>query len=185
MTCILSPRARLAPNRLRYAGLLLTIFLIAGCAGLTKAPGQNGTENASASPAAVLQTQWSGRLALKIDSQPPQSFSAAFELNGSVQQGSLTLSTPLGSTLALLAWTPQNATLKSPRENQQFASVDALVAHVTGTNIPAQALFDWLQGKNTANAGWQADLSQHASGRIVARQTRPPQPAELRIVLDR
>lgn len=133
----------------------------------------------------MVQTRWSGRLALKIASQPPQSFTAAFELNGSAQQGSLTLSTPLGSTLAQLTWTPQRATLESPRENQQFASVDALVAHVTGTHIPAQALFDWLQGKNTTSAGWQADLSQHADGRIVARQPRPPQPAELRIVLDR
>lgn len=172
-------------SRLRCASLLFTLFLIAGCAGLTKAPGQNGTENIPATPAAAIQTQWSGRLALKIDSQPPQSFTAAFELNGSAQQGSLTLSTPLGSTLAQLAWTPQRATLQSPRENRQFASVDALVAHVTGTNIPAQALFDWLQGKNTTSAGWQADLSQQPSGRIVARQTRPPQPAELRIVLDR
>ena len=172
-------------GRLRYAGLLFTLFLIAGCAGLTGAPGQNSTENTPTTPAAVIQTQWSGRLALKIDSQPPQSFTAAFELNGSAQQGSLALSTPLGSTLAQLAWTPQRATLQSPRENRQFASVDALVAHVTGTNIPAQALFDWLQGNNTVSAGWQADLSQHANGRIVARQTLPPQPAELRIVLDR
>lgn len=185
MTPPLPTSPRLAAGRLRCASLLFTLFFIAGCAGLTRAPGQNGTESVPTSPAAVIQTQWSGRLALKIDSQPPQSFSAAFELNGSAQQGGLALSTPLGSTLAQLAWTPQRATLKSPRDNQEFASVDALVAHVTGTNLPAQALFDWLQGKNTTGAGWQADLSQHASGRIVARQTRPQQPAELRIVLDR
>lgn len=172
-------------SRLCSLGLLLALFLIAGCAGFSRAPSQNGSEITSATPTTAPPTQWSGRLALKIASQPPRSFTAAFELNGNAQRGNLTLSTPLGSTLAQLAWTPQRATLASPRENQEFASVDALVAHVTGTTIPAQALFDWLQGKNTASGGWQADLSEHANGRILARLARPPQPAELRIVLDR
>lgn len=175
-------------RRLGLAGLLAASFSIAGCAVFTRAGGTNGTETTAptlpAAPA-VAPTQWSGRLALRIDGQPPQSFSAAFELNGSALKGSLTLSTPLGSTLAQLDWAPQRATLRSPRDNRTFPSVDALIAHVTGTHIPAQALFDWLQGQNTASAGWQADLSQLANGRIVARQTRPPQPAELRIALDR
>jgi len=34
-------------------------------------------------------------------------------------------------------------------------------------------------------AGWRADLSQHANGRITARRTEPPPQAELRLVFEK
>ncbi len=129
--------------------------------------------------------RWSGRLALTVAGAQPQSFSAGFELQGSPQAGTLELNGPLGTTAALLTWTPTTATLRSGRETRQFPSVDALIAHVTGTPVPAQALFDWLAGKATVAAGWHADLSQLPEGRLVARQAQPPRPAELRIVLQK
>lgn len=129
--------------------------------------------------------QWSGRLALTVQGDQPQSFSAGFDLQGNPQNGTLELTGPLGGTAAQLTWTPSTATLKSGRDVRQFANVDALIAHVTGTAVPAQALFDWLTGKDTVAAGWRADLSRLAEGRLVARQTLPPRPAELRIVLQK
>lgn len=129
--------------------------------------------------------RWSGRLALTVTGAQPQSFSAGFELQGNPQAGTLELNGPLGTTAALLTWTPVTATLQSGRETRQFSSVDALIAHVTGTPVPAQALFDWLAGKATVAAGWRADLSQLSEGRLIARQTQPPRPAELRIVLQK
>lgn len=176
-----------APRRWALALLMCTIFSIAGCASFTRPVERFGSQEGGepAATAEIPPRQWSGRLALKVDGPTPQSFTAAFELTGDAQTGQLTLSTPLGSTLAQLNWTPAGASLQSPRERRVFPSLDAMIAHVTGASVPAQALFDWLQGKSTVSAGWSADLSQRAQGRIVARQPRPPQPSELRIVLDR
>lgn len=169
-------------NGARGIGIaLLAAVLLAGCAAPRRKP------DAAAPPlpaASVQQGPWSGRLSLKLESEPPQSFFASFDLAGNAQAGQLTLTGPLGSTAAELNWAPQRATLKSGRDVRQFANVDQLIQQATGTSVPAQALFDWLAGKPTATGGWQADLSQRADGRIVARRIGGNQPpAELRIVL--
>jgi outer membrane lipoprotein LolB len=41
-----------------------------------------------------------GRLSVRVESDPPRSVAAAFELRGSPQAGELDLSTPLGSLMA-------------------------------------------------------------------------------------
>ena len=87
-----------------------------------------------------------------------------FELKGSARAGELTLFNPLGGTLAALAWGPGSATLRGNGQAREFDSVDALVAHATGSAIPVAALFDWLRGTNTPVPGWQADLSQLEAG---------------------
>ena len=77
--------------------------------------------------------------------------------------------------LAVLAWAPGSATLRTNGPAQEFDSVEALVAHATGSALPVAALFDWLRGTNTAVAGWQADLSQLENGRLRAqRHPWPP-----------
>ncbi len=128
---------------------------------------------------------WSGRLALQVQSDQSQSFSASFELKGSAQQGELALYSPLGSTVAQLAWEPGNATLRSNGETRRFDSIEALSAQATGTPLPLGTLFDWLAGKPTELPGWQADLSMLAEGRLVARRTAPPPAAVLRIAFER
>jgi outer membrane lipoprotein LolB len=55
----------------------------------------------------------------------------------------------------------------------------------TGSAIPVAALFDWLEGRNTAVPGWQADLSELGQGRLRAQRMQPPPAADLRVVLDR
>lgn len=162
--------------RLRLASsiLLLAIFLIAGCAQSPLAPGPYGTEHQA----------WRGRLAVRIDSQEPQSFSASFDLIGQAQAGELILSGPLGSTAAHLVWTPESATLRSNGSVRQFNSLHELATQATGTALPIAALFDWLAGRDVVAAGWQADLSQLANGRLTARRTQPEPAAELRLILE-
>jgi outer membrane lipoprotein LolB len=84
-----------------------------------------------------------------------------------------------------MRWTPTEAVLEENGSIKRFASTDALLAQTTGAAVPASALFDWLDGKNTPAAGWTADLSQQANGRITAKRTAPAPPADLRIVLDK
>lgn len=155
--------------------LVVAIFLIAGCAHPIRVTDQNNQ----------AISFWSGRLALKVEADQSQSFSAAFELKGNAETGELALFNPLGSTLAVLAWAPGSATLRSNDQVRNFDSLDDLVSHTTGTVIPVAALFDWLRGTNTSVPGWQADLSQLAAGRLVARRSAPTPAAELRLALEK
>lgn len=155
--------------------LALALLLLSGCASAPRAPG----------PVDAMNGPWSGRLALQVEDKPGESFSAGFELKGAAQAGQLTLFSPVGGTLAVLAWKPGSATLQTDGDTRQFPSVDALVGHVTGAAIPVAALFDWLRGIQTEVAGWRADLSQLAQGRLAARRLQPVPAADLRVVLER
>jgi outer membrane lipoprotein LolB len=157
---------------------LAAVFLATGCATTRPTHGPVGSDG----------SPWRGRLAVQIEADPnasePQSFSAAFELSGSAPDGALTLFTPIGTTAAALSWTPSTAVLKTNGETQRFASLDALIKQVIGTEIPVAALFAWLAGENMNAAGWSADLSRQTDGRITARRLTPAPAAELRLVLD-
>ncbi|MDM0077143.1 lipoprotein insertase outer membrane protein LolB [Variovorax sp. J2P1-59] len=128
---------------------------------------------------------WSGRLSLRVDSQPVQTFSALFELRGAPQAGDLTLTSPIGSTLAQLHWAPGEALLKNGRETRRFDSVDALIEAATGAAIPVGALFAWLAGRDERVPGWRPDLSQVGTGRLQATRESPEPRADLRIVFER
>jgi len=163
--------------RARCARWLLA-FVVASAAGCATPPRTTVPADAASGP-------WSGRLALQVEDRQSQSFSAGFELKGNPRTGELALFTPIGGTLAVLAWTPDSAMLRTNGQTRNFDSVESLVTHATGAAIPVAALFDWLRGINTPVAGWQADLSLLGQGRLRARRLEPPPQADLRVVLDR
>ncbi len=156
-------------------GSLFATLLIAGCAHPIRATALND----------VKKDFWAGRISLHVQSEPEQSFSAGFELQGKPERGELTLTSPLGNVLSVLRWSPGDAQLDSGNQNiQRFDSVDALMARATGAAVPLNALFAWLQGDNANVNGWLADLSRHGEGRISAKRTQPAPKADLRVVLD-
>jgi outer membrane lipoprotein LolB len=151
------------------------VVLAAGCAMPPKVP-----------PGADVTTgPWSGRLALEVEEKQGQSFSASFELKGSAAAGELALYSPLGGTLAVLAWAPGLAKLRANGQARDFESVDELVTHATGAAIPVAALFDWLRGVDTPVRGWKTDLSLLGQGRLRAERFEPPPRTDLRVILDR
>lgn len=91
----------------------------------------------------------------------------------------------MGSTAAALSWSAQTAVMRTQGEVRSFESLDALIKQAVGTEIPVAALFAWLAGDNMIAAGWSADLSQHANGKITARRVQPVPLAELRLVLEK
>ena len=155
-------------------GIFFALFLIAGCAHQTGSKGITDAEN----------RLWSGRISLQIQSEPPQAFFSAFELRGQAERGDLTLTSPIGSILGVLRWSPDDAVLESGGDVKHFASVDALLAQTTGAAVPISALFNWLEGKNISVNGWTADLSRQGVGRIDAKRIDPAPQADLRILLD-
>ncbi len=132
----------------------------------------------------ALAKAWSGRLALTVHSTPAQAFSAGFDLTGNAEKGELRLYSPLGNTLAALTWTPQGALLQQGSTQTHSGSVQDLLLQVTGTELPLQALFDWLQGKNPTVAGWTAELAQLPEGRLQVRRSSPQPEVDLRIMLE-
>ncbi len=149
-------------------------FLLTGCASMFR----NGATNPEAN-------HWQGRLAVNLHSEPPQAFSANFELQGDAQVGSLTFYTPIGSTAAQLHWDADGAQLKTSAEPQRFESLDDLTLYATGTSLPIASMFDWLHGNAVATPGWQVDLQGLSNGRLQAQRLAPQVPAELKIILER
>ena len=128
---------------------------------------------------------WSGRLGLQVFGETPQSYHAAFELQGSAQAGALTLLSPLGAVMARLQWDERQASLERNNERWQQPSVDLLTQQLIPASVPMAALFDWLEGKPTVIPHWTVNLSGHADGRIQAQRLEPLPRAELRLVFDR
>ena len=128
--------------------------------------------------------EWSGRLSLQVQSNPPQQLNASFALQGDAQKGQLDVLSPFGTTLASLQWTPQEAVLQQGDQQQRFASITIMTERLTGTPLPMTELFDWLNGQPTSAAGWQTDVSQLSSGWLLATRTSPAPTVLLKIKLD-
>lgn len=156
---------------LKPATLAMAVFM-AGCASPRMVP-------------ADASAYWSGRMAIQILKDPSESLSASFELQGSAKVGEMILLSPIGTTLAKLAWTPQLARLEQGNQRVESASLQSLGNRLTGTELPITALFEWLAGRHADAPGWQVDLSSHAQGRITAERSLPTPATVLRIVLDR
>jgi outer membrane lipoprotein LolB len=144
----------------------------------------------------------SGRLALRVEAfagEAPRALSAAFDLRGDPQAGTLGLSTPLGSMLAEARWSPGEVLLTTPRETRRFDSLDAMTHEALGESVPIEAWFDWLRGRpwpgapSAADAsaagfrqlGWRVDLAQFGEGTIAATREAPAPVVTVRIRLDR
>lgn len=157
--------------RHRWMGwLVLCALWLAGCAQ-------------PMASATVEENIWNGRIALQIDGQASQSFSAMFELRGTAQAGGLVLFSPFGNRIAQLDWKDGHAQLVSGQDTRTSDSLDTLLQDVTGTRIPVTALFSWLKGTQASATGWQADLTGIADGRLTARRDDPQPTATLRIAL--
>ncbi len=161
-------------RRLTLLAGLAAVSLLGGCA-------QTGKLQSRHNPTAKT---WHGRMAMRVESNPVQSFTAGLELAGDAQAGELILSSPLGTTLLAVSWLPGQATLQRDGQLRHFDSVSALMREALGADLPLSALFAWLSGDNAVVAGWQADLSQLSSGRLSARRSEPEPVAELRLMLE-
>lgn len=170
--------------------IIFSLLIMAGCANNSRLDNQKSSEVNVVEKKSEDQTEFRGRLALRIDAEmpldasQPQSFSGSFELSGTAQAGSLLLYSPLGSTVAALSWRPGVAQMQNNGVVREFESLGAMVQSATGADLPIASLFNWLSGKTSDTPGWSADLSRRADGRITARRASPHPPLELRVILD-
>jgi outer membrane lipoprotein LolB len=160
---------RLAAGAAALAGL-------AGCASL-QTPHADGTQ--------VL----TGRLSVRVESDPVRALSAAFELSGNAREGAMALTSPLGNTLAQARWKPDDVVLETPGSQQRYPDLDTLAERALGERVPLAALFDWLRGRPWAGArsealangeagffqlGWRIGLARFEQGWVEAHREAPP-----------
>lgn len=161
------------------------VLMLAGCANFqrTVVPGMNLT----------------GRMAVRVDGDAARSFTASFELAGTEREGWLTLTSPVGLSIAQAQWSPARVVLRSSDGEREFATLDAMSAETFGEPVPLPALMAWLQGHawdgapaeppgsgvmNFTQMGWRVDLARHAEGVTVA--VRPGAPTvTVRVIADR
>lgn len=162
------------PRRRHVLGALSaapSLFLLTGCTTLSTAPRPSTPHT------------WSGRFSLYIESEKPEQLSAIFELTGDAARGTLSLTTPLGTTLAELQWDARGAFLVSGETRHESGSLESLLVDAVGTRLPMKALFQWLDGNPMEAMGWVVDLSRRTEGRITARRLTPSPQATLRLIL--
>jgi outer membrane lipoprotein LolB len=131
----------------------------------------------------------SGRLSVRVDSDPARALSAAFELSGSARAGAMALTSPLGNTLAQASWKPGDVVLQTPNSLQRYPDLDTMAEQALGERVPLAALFDWLRGRPWSGAqsealangedgfsqlGWRVSLARYAEGWVEARRDAPP-----------
>jgi outer membrane lipoprotein LolB len=128
----------------------------------------------------------SGRLAVRVASDPPRSLAADFDLRGSAERGALSLTGPLGAILADVRWQPGEATMTDAQGARRYPTLDALSRDLLGESLPLAALTDWLRGrpwpgapsKATAEGfeqlGWRIGLEGLAEGLVVAARDSAP-----------
>jgi len=142
----------------------------------------------------------SGRLSVRVETEPVRALSGAFELSGTAQNGALVLTSPLGSTLAQARWSPGEAVLETPGSRARYPDLDTLAEQALGERVPLAALFDWLRGRPWPGArstatpapgepgfeqlGWVVSLAHFDDASIDARRLRPPA-VTVRAKLDR
>jgi len=140
--------------------------------------------------AQASSAHYTGRLAVRVENDPPRSFSANFLLEGNGREGQLTLSTALGTQLALARWLPGRVWLVNGDGTREFQALDDLARATLGEEIPLEAFFDWLGGRpwpqapssalnNQASGfsqlGWDVRLDRYKDGLLVAQRQQPSQ----------
>lgn len=115
---------------------------------------------------------WQGRMSLTVHQTPVQHVAAAFELEGNSTQGVLTLFSPLGYASLVLRWSPGLAEWLQNGQTRSFTSLSEMTQAATGTDLPLDALFEWLAGRDLAVPGWTIERTGSA-GPWSAKRHQP------------
>jgi outer membrane lipoprotein LolB len=111
-------------------------------------------------------------MSLTVHQTPVQHVAAAFELEGNATQGELSLFSPLGHASLVLRWSPGQAQWMQNGQTRSFASLSEMTLAATGADLPLNALFDWLAGRDQAVPGWTLERSG-SGGRWSAQRSQP------------
>ncbi len=135
---------------------LLPLLLAAALAGCASAPERPGALPSGPVAAYTDTMTLSGKINVTYtkDGNRESPLHGRFEWQQSPQRTDVTILSPLGQTVAQIAVTPQQATLKEGNKPLRTAdNIDALSAQALGWTLPVSGLREWLQGHATAAGG--------------------------------
>lgn len=187
---------------------VVAITLLCACAQNPAIPPHQSASDESGllheKESAIVPIQLQGQVAVKLGAwgeAPARGVSFGFFYQGRVDEGVISLMTPLGSQVAQINWTPTSATLKrvGPVGSEELSagSVEELAETALGEALPLRTLTHWMQGQpdpghphalNSTSGtfmqlGWMVDASQHEQGRIVATRQGQPGLRDARILV--
>ncbi|UGQ46786.1 lipoprotein insertase outer membrane protein LolB [Massilia endophytica] len=145
--------------------LSLSGALLAGCAST----GGGTSSTAAVAPYREALTL-SGRMSASYTRDgTPGSVTVKFDWRQTPQRTDITLYDPLGSTIATIAVTQNEAVLiQNGKEPRSADSIDALTAQTFGWPLPVSGLREWLQGHATAENG-QRFTASAANSSVTTR----------------
>lgn len=158
------------------------------------------TSTAAALPRIELQGQLSIKLGA-MEGQPAKGLSLGFFFAGNTQTGQLDLMTLMGSQMAKVNWSQDQAWLVNDKGTQQFNNLDDLSQNVLGETLPLRALAHWMQGQPDPSlssqigtepdtfiqAGWIIDAREINQKKLYAQRPLTPtqRAVQIKIYLDR
>ncbi|MEB0140338.1 MULTISPECIES: lipoprotein insertase outer membrane protein LolB [unclassified Undibacterium] len=153
---------------LTLAGALLTLLLSA-CSSLTPLATRDASASLGTSPARSYQEHihLSGKMSLHYEQDnKPQFLPGNFDWEQEGSQLQLTLSSPLGSTVAKISADADGAMLeRADQAPRRAANLDLLVAEALQWPLPVTGLRDWLQGfVRESGGGARVAVSTNANG---------------------
>ncbi len=110
-----------------------------------------------------------GRFAMRAQSpfEQPKAVQGNFRWQQILTGWVLSLSSPLGATLAQLTVDGSGATLRTPdAPDQRAASATALLQQAIGEPVPIDALEDWIQGR-LGSARGITNITRDSVGRVT------------------
>lgn len=195
---------------LRACRALVLATLVAGCATIEEVP-KLATET-TAVRTYIRSIELDGRLSARYQHDGnDEALHGNFSWQQAPGRTSITLTSPLGQTLAIIEVEPHRAILRQAGQPARAATdADALAAEALGWPLPVAGLRDWLQGFATdaqgrpwiANSktsteivtqdgwhivyvGWQENGGKTFPKRIdLTRKTAQAGPVAIRIVID-
>jgi len=109
-------------------------------------------------------------MSLTLETDPKQTFSAEFDLQGDPQTGEMQFYTSLGTTLAQAKWDSSGAELLGQgNQTQRFSSLQTLSQKYMGATLPVEMIFAWANGAvfNVPN-GWSVVQSTRVTSATSA-----------------
>ena len=131
-------------------------------------------------------------MSLTFETEPKQTFTAEFDLQGDAQIGEMQFYTSLGTTLAQAKWDKDGAELLSQgKASLHFNSIQALSQKYMGATLPVEMIFAWANGSEPkAPEGWSLvqsapTISATGPGELRATRVHPLPVVQLRVWLKR
>jgi outer membrane lipoprotein LolB len=131
--------------------IFFKLFILAACGALLSAcstPPTISKEQSSKPRVLQEQVQLAGRISIQYQQrEQTETISAGFEWQQVAHDLHISLSSPLGQTIATIQQTPMGAILEQAKQEPRTATdIEQLLADSLGWSIPVIGLKGWLQG---------------------------------------